>query len=64
MIFNIFEYFYLFFCTADIAKSYIVFEVSPWDLETDLTAMEKAIRTIESDGLVWGQGKPYRMKNY
>jgi hypothetical protein len=40
-----------------IAKSSILLDVKPWDDETDLNAMEKAIRSVEADGLVWGQGK-------
>jgi len=32
-------------------------DVKPWDDETDLNAMEKAIRSVEADGLVWGQAK-------
>jgi len=40
-----------------IAKSAIVLDVKPWDDETDLGAMEKAVRSIEADGLVWGQSK-------
>jgi len=40
-----------------IAKSTIVLDVKPWDDETDLEAMEKAVRSIEADGLVWGPGK-------
>ncbi|CAF0985220.1 unnamed protein product [Rotaria sordida] len=40
-----------------IAKSTIVLDVKPWDDETDLGAMEKVVRSIEADGLVWGQSK-------
>ncbi|CAF1524682.1 unnamed protein product [Rotaria sp. Silwood1] len=40
-----------------IAKSTIVLDVKPWDDETDLAAMEKCVRSIEADGLVWGQSK-------
>ncbi|CAF5051883.1 unnamed protein product, partial [Rotaria sp. Silwood1] len=40
-----------------IAKSTIVLDVKPWDDETDLEAMEKAVRSVEADGLVWGQSK-------
>ena len=31
--------------------------MKPWDDETDMGAMEKAVRTIEMDGLVWGVSK-------
>lgn len=40
-----------------IAKSTIVLDIKPWDDETDLQAMEKSVRSIEADGLVWGQCK-------
>ena len=36
-----------------IAKSLIVFEVKPWEADTDLDAMAKEILAIEMDGLVW-----------
>jgi len=32
-------------------------DVKPWDDETDLGAMEKVVRSIEADGLVWGPSK-------
>ncbi|KAK9883798.1 hypothetical protein WA026_001993 [Henosepilachna vigintioctopunctata] len=40
-----------------IAKSSIVLDVKPWDDETDMKAMEKQVRTIEMDGLIWGASK-------
>jgi len=40
-----------------IAKSSIIFDVKPWDDETDLVAMEKLVRSIKMDGLVWGASK-------
>lgn len=40
-----------------IAKSSVVLEIKPWDDETDLVAMEKQVRTIQMDGLVWGASK-------
>eukprot|EP00736_Rhodelphis_marinus_P013480 Rmarinus@m.23379 len=40
-----------------IGKSQIVWEVKPWDDETDLKEMERLVRTIELDGLVWGTAK-------
>merc|ERR1711879_989482 len=40
-----------------IAKSNIVLDVKPWDDETDLGVVEKMVRGIELDGLVWGQAK-------
>lgn len=42
---------------AIIAKSSIVLDVKPWDDETDMNEVEKAVRTIESDGLLWGASK-------
>ncbi|CAJ0951909.1 unnamed protein product, partial [Mesorhabditis belari] len=40
-----------------IAKSSIILDVKPWDDETDLGEMEKLVRSVEKDGLVWGGGK-------
>lgn len=40
---------------ALIAKSCVKLDVKPWDDETDLVAMEKNVRSIEMDGLTWGQ---------
>jgi len=40
-----------------IAKSSVILDVKPWDDETDMGAMEKKVRTIEIDGLVWGASK-------
>jgi len=40
-----------------IAKSSLVLDVKPWDDETDMTKMEECVRSIQSDGLVWGQSK-------
>lgn len=40
-----------------IAKSTIVLDVKPWDDETDLEAMEKSVRSIQADGLIWGPCK-------
>ncbi|KAF4464104.1 elongation factor 1-beta [Fusarium albosuccineum] len=37
-----------------IAKSVVTLDVKPWDDETDMVALEKAVRAIEKDGLVWG----------
>ncbi|KAJ8314377.1 hypothetical protein KUTeg_008938 [Tegillarca granosa] len=41
---------------AVIAKSTIVLDVKPWDDETDMAELEKCVRTIKCDGLVWGPG--------
>jgi len=40
-----------------IAKSNIIFDIKPWDDETDLNQMEKHVRSITMDGLLWGTGK-------
>ena len=42
---------------AIIAKSSIVLDVKPWDDETDMGEVEKMVRGIELDGLVWGASK-------
>ncbi|KXJ14823.1 elongation factor 1-beta [Exaiptasia diaphana] len=42
---------------AVIAKSMITLDVKPWDDETDMKEMEKLVRTVECDGLVWGASK-------
>jgi len=40
-----------------IAKSVVTLCVKPWDDETDLDAMEKEVRALEQDGLIWGASK-------
>ncbi|KAL3989453.1 EF-1 guanine nucleotide exchange domain family protein [Acanthocheilonema viteae] len=40
-----------------IAKSSIILDVKPWDDTTDMQEMEKLVRNIEKDGLVWGGAK-------
>lgn len=42
---------------AVIAKSTIILEVKPWDDETDMKEMEKNVRSVATDGLVWGACK-------
>jgi elongation factor 1-beta len=39
------------------AKSIVTMEIKPWDDETDMKALEAAVRAIEKDGLVWGASK-------
>lgn len=39
-----------------IAKSSLLVDIKPWDDETDMAEMERLVRTIEMDGLVWGAG--------
>jgi elongation factor 1-beta len=38
-------------------QSVVTLEVKPWDDETDMGELEKAVRAIEQDGLVWGSSK-------
>merc|ERR1712087_610932 len=40
-----------------IAKTSVLFDVKPWDDETDMDAMPKACKSIEKDGLLWGASK-------
>ncbi|XP_019716334.1 elongation factor 1-beta [Hippocampus comes] len=40
-----------------IAKSSILLDVKPWDDETDMAKLEECVRSIQMDGLVWGQSK-------
>lgn len=40
-----------------IAKSNIILEVKPWDDETDMKELEKCVRSVQTDGLVWGASK-------
>ncbi|XP_022305056.2 elongation factor 1-beta-like [Crassostrea virginica] len=42
---------------ALIAKSSLLLDVKPWDDETDMVALEKSVRSIEADGLLWGASK-------
>jgi elongation factor 1-beta len=39
------------------AKSVVTLDIKPWDDETDMAALEAAVRAIEQDGLVWGASK-------
>ncbi len=42
---------------ALLSKSMIVLDVKPWDDETDMAALEKHVRSVEKDGLLWGASK-------
>ena len=42
---------------AKKSKSLIIMDIKPWDDETDLVEMEKYIRGITYDGLLWGACK-------
>ena len=54
-----FLFVFFFLCTEPtlIAKSNIILDVKPWDDETDMAEMEKLVRSIEADGLLWGACK-------
>jgi elongation factor 1-beta len=43
--------------TLEVAKSVVTLQVKPWDDETDMEALEKEVRAIEKDGLLWGASK-------
>lgn len=40
-----------------VAKSVIVLDVKPWDDETNMAEMERRVREIQLDGLLWGASK-------
>lgn len=40
-----------------VAKSSVVLEVKPWESDTDMAAMEAAVRAIDTPGLTWGASK-------
>jgi translation elongation factor EF-1beta len=40
-----------------VAKSSVLLDVKVWDDETDMGALEKSVRSIQMDGLVWGTSK-------
>jgi len=40
-----------------IAKSNIILDIKPWSDETDLVEMERLVRTIVTDGLLWGSAQ-------
>merc|ERR1712227_883117 len=42
---------------ALIAKTSVLFDVKPWDDETDMDAMKESVKSIEMEGLVWGATK-------
>lgn len=43
--------------TAIVAKSSLLLDIKPWDDTTDMAQLEKEVRKIEKDGLLWGQAK-------
>jgi len=40
-----------------IAKSNVILDVKPWDDETDMAELEKCVRSVVMDGLLWGVSK-------
>jgi elongation factor 1-beta len=42
---------------ALLSKSMIILDVKPWDDETDMALLEKHVRSIVKDGLLWGTSK-------
>jgi elongation factor 1-beta len=40
-----------------IAKSTVVFDVKPFEAETDMAELEKQVRAIVMEGLLWGSSK-------
>ncbi|XP_052284756.1 elongation factor 1-delta-like isoform X2 [Dreissena polymorpha] len=40
-----------------IAKSSLLIDVKPWDDETDMAELERLVRTVTIDGLLWGASK-------
>ncbi|KAM9796966.1 eukaryotic translation elongation factor 1 delta b (guanine nucleotide exchange protein) isoform 4-T4 [Syngnathus typhle] len=42
---------------AVIAKSSILLDVKPWDDETDMGELERCVRSVKADGLLWGMSK-------
>mmetsp|Transcript_10658 Transcript_10658/g.18077 ORF Transcript_10658/g.18077 Transcript_10658/m.18077 type:complete len:209 (+) Transcript_10658:86-712(+) len=42
---------------AVIAKSSLLIDIKPWEAETDMKALEEAVRKIEIEGLQWGASK-------
>lgn len=40
-----------------IAKSNLILDVKPWDDETDMKAIEQAVCSIQTDGLLWGTAR-------
>ena len=49
---------------AAIAKSTIIYDVKPWDDETDMAELEKCVRSVTTDGLVWGACKCFLINFY
>jgi len=42
---------------AVIAKTSVLLDVKPWDDETDMNQMLKAVKSIQMEGLLWGANK-------
>lgn len=37
-----------------MSQSVVTLQVKPWDDTTDMAELEKNVRAVEMDGLVWG----------
>ena len=42
---------------ALLSKSMIILDVKPWDDETNMADLEKFVRSVTKDGLLWGSSK-------
>jgi len=42
---------------ALVPKSQVLIDVKPWDDETDMVEIERLVRTIVMDGLIWGKSQ-------
>lgn len=42
---------------AVVGKSSVLMDVKPWDDETDMKELEKAVRSVQQEGLTWGASK-------
>ena len=40
-----------------VAKSALTIDVKPWEAETDMEALEEAVRAIAMSGLLWGKSQ-------
>lgn len=47
----------LYWLTLLFSQSVVTLDVKPWDDETDMAELERSVRSIEKDGLVWGSSK-------
>lgn len=43
--------------TKEAGKSSVLIDIKPWDDETDMAELEKAVRSVQMEGLTWGASK-------